>query len=385
MSSENADDSVENPAPPPPPPRRKPAPEPAAADDEDPPKSAGWRRFLNLQSLSLLVIAAWIAPSTCSTYIEPDEIGVRRSLSSGIEDEDFEQGHHFGLPLMHSWYRLKRSLHYVEFTGTNTLDLRTRENNVVHVDIAVIYQIIPGEAHLMVRAGFADSYHSKVQAVSEGFLREHLAQLSNETVQIPAEREKVAKSAILPLNKQLRQYHIRVVESGVVIRAIQFDPPYEAQLQAKQLFAVQAELDTAKQQESKAKQETDTVQKGIDKDVALERETWNKQIEEKRKEIEITIAEVKAKAVEFDKTRRSEADAEYEKLLAQGERAEAEAEALGKKLEADALASRAGKTFSAIEATRNFKLGAIELNSSDPRFLHEFGSMSAWRRFFLGE
>jgi regulator of protease activity HflC (stomatin/prohibitin superfamily) len=390
LPSDEAAPQAASPPPPPPPKPRKVAPvvDPQADRKRDaaPDEPAqGWRRWVNLQWISALIIGSWLLPSMCTTYVQPDEIGVRRSLNSGVEDDDFEQGHHLGLPLLHSWYRLRRTVHYVEFTGTNTLDLRTRENNVVHVDIAVIYRILPGEAHLIVREGFADSYHAKVQAVSEGFLREHLAQLSNETVQIPSEREKVAKSAIVPLNKQLRQYHVNVVTSGVVIRAIQFDPPYEAQLQAKQLFAVQAELDTAKQQESKAKQETDTVQKGIDKDVALERETWNKQIEEKRKEIEITIAEVKAKAVEFDKTRRSEADAEYEKLLAQGERAEAEAEALGKKLEAEALASRAGRTFSAIEATRNFKLGAIELNSSDPRFLHEFGSMAAWRRFFLGE
>ena len=161
-----------------------------------------------------------------------------------------------------------RALQYLEFTGTNSLDLRTRENNVVHVDVCLAYRLIPGEAHLVVREGFADSYEVKVRSVTEGFLREHLAQLSNQTVQIPEEREKVAKSAIALLSKMLRQYHVAVAPSGVVIRAISFDPPYEAQLQAKQLYAVQAELDTAKQNESKAKQETDTVEKGIDKDVA---------------------------------------------------------------------------------------------------------------------
>lgn len=342
-------------------------------------------RILNLQTISLAIIAAWLVPALLTTYIHPDEIGVRRSLTSGIDSEDFGQGRHFDLALVHSWYRLPRTLQYVEFSGTQTLDLRTRENNVVHVDVAVIYRIVPGEAHKVVREGFADSYHAKVQSVCEGFLREHLAQLSNQTVQVSEEREKVAKSAIKPLNQQLRQYHMQVVDSGVVIRAIQFDPPYEAQLQAKQQFAVQAELDMAVQNESKAKQETDTVQKGIDKDVAIEREQWNNKIEEKRKEIEVAIATIKAQALEYDKKVRSEADAEYEKLVAQGERAEAEAEALGKKLEADALASKAGKTFSAIEAVRAFKLGAIELNSSDPHFLNAFGSMSAWRRFFLAD
>jgi len=340
-------------------------------------------RVLNIAAV--VAILAWLAPALLTTYIQPDEIGVRRSLTSGIDDEDFGQGRHFDLAFLHSWYRLPRTLQYVEFSGTNTLDLRTRENNVVHVDLAVVYRIVPGEGYKVVREGFADSYHAKVQSVTEGFLREHLAQLSNQTVQVSEEREKVAKSAILPLNAQLRQYHMQVVDSGVVIRAIYFDPPYEAQLQAKQQYAVQAELDIAKQNESKAKQETDTAQKGIDKDVAIERESWNNKIEEKRKEIEVSIAAVRAQALEYDKKKRSEADAEYEKLVAQGERAEAEAEALGKKLEADALASKAGKTFSAIEAVRAFRLGDFQLNSSDPRFLHTFGSMSAWRQFFLAD
>ena len=137
MSSEPIDGQVDDAPQPQPPPRRKPAPE-ATPDEDDQPARPMWRKWLNLQTLSLLVIGAWIAPSMCTTYIEPDQIGVRRSLNSGIEDEDFEQGHHIGLPLLHSWYRLKRSLHYVEFSGTNTLDLRTRENNVVHVDMAIV-------------------------------------------------------------------------------------------------------------------------------------------------------------------------------------------------------------------------------------------------------
>ncbi len=343
-----------------------------------------WSKLLSIQFLSILILAVWAVPAVSTVYIAPDEIGVRRSMFSGIEDEDFPQGRHVDLGFLHSWYRMPRTLQYVEFAGNNTLDLRTRENNVVHVDVVIAYHIINGEAHKVVREGFADSYEAKVRSVTEGFLREHLAQLSSQMVQIPSEREKVAKSAIDPLNKMLRQYHVKVAPSGVVLRAIYFDPPYEAQLQAKQLFAVQAELDTAKQNESKAKQETDTVQKGIERDVAVERETWNQKIEEKRKEIETKIAEIKGQATEYDKKRRSEADAEYEKLIAQGDRAEAEAEALGKKLEADALASRAGQTYSAIEAARAFKLGDITLSSQDPRFLYEFGSMAAWRRFFMG-
>ena len=58
---------------------------------------------------------------------------------------------------------------------------------------------------------------------------------------------------------------------------------------------------------------------------------------------------------------------------------------LGEKLKASALASRAGQTFSAITAAENFQLGDVQLNSNDPTFLQRFGSMEAWRKFFMGK
>ena len=70
---------------------------------------------------------------------------------------------------------------------------------------------------------------------------------------------------------------------------------------------------------------------------------------------------------------------------ATGDLAEAKAEALGQRLKAKALATKAGRTYSAITAAENFQLGEILLNSNDPTFLVRFGGMKAWRRFFLGD
>ena len=93
-------------------------------------------RIINV--ISIVVLIGFLVPAFMTTYIRPDQIGVRRSLSSGIENEDFGQGRHFDVPLVHSWYHLPHTLQYVEFNGNNTLDLRTRENNVVHVDMAIV-------------------------------------------------------------------------------------------------------------------------------------------------------------------------------------------------------------------------------------------------------
>lgn len=341
--------------------------------------------LFGVQGISLLVIAMWALPNMCTTYIYPDEIGVRRSLTAGIESQDFHQGRHLDLPLVHRWYRLPRSLQYLGFTDQNDLDLRTREGNLIHVSLTIVYRIVPDEAHLLAREGLADNYPDRVRSAAEGFLLEHLAQMSNADIQNPQQRQQIALSAIPELNHRLDQYHVELDADGVVIRSISFDGPYEARLQAKQLFAVQAELDTAMENESKAKQKTDTVQKGIDKDVAVEREDWNQRIELARKATETEIAHIQAEAVEYDMRVRAEADAYFEKLGAKGDRQIAEAEALGERLRSEALSSRAGRTYSAIQAVKKFELGDIQLNSYEPEFLLRFGSMAAWRRFFGGE
>lgn len=343
------------------------------------------KKVFNLQFLALLVILAWFLPNVASTYIEPDEIGVRRSLFSGVEAGDLGQGRAVAIPMIHTIYRLPSTLHYQQYLAESALNLRTRENNVIDVDVTIIYEIIPGEAHGIVEEGFLDNYDDKAASVTQGFLREHLARMSNADVQVPDKRIEFASTAVEPLNKLLSQYHLRVVSDGVAIRAIRFRAEYEKKLQDKQLYQVQARLDEAKGGESEARTLTDTDEKAIDRDVKVEVETWNAKIEEAKSEFEIAIADINAAALRYDREKRSEADALCSEALAEGKLAEALAEALGKKLEAQALSSPAGRTYSAIEAARNFQLGDIQLNSTDPEFLQNFGSMEAWRQFFLGK
>ena len=337
-----------------------------------------------IQYISGAFIGFVILLGLTTTNIAPDEIGVRRSVTSGVEAEDLLQGRHLDLPFFHTMYRQPSTIQYLEFAGPRVLDLRTKENNVIHLDVLIPYQIIPGHAHSIVSEGYATAYHTKVTSVSEGFLREYLAQFTNMAVQLPSERERVARGATKELDKRLRQYHVRL-HGNIVLRAIYFDDPYEQQLQAKQLYAVQAMLDAAIQDSSKAKQETDTVEKGIDKDVAVENENWNNKIALANKQFVEDITKVQAEAIIYDRTERSKADGSREMDLASGDKALDFASATGKRLESEALASKAGRTYSAIEAAKVFKLGKFTLNSSDPHFLTEFASMGSWRKFFGAE
>lgn len=345
------------------------------------------KRWINI--LCLLFLVSWSVPKVFLTRIEPWEIGIRRSLTGGITEQDFGFGYHFSMPLMHSFYRMPKTVQYLNYNDDDDdadagpLEVRTSGNNVIYVDVTIPWRIKDGEAWHIVREGFVGTYPAKVASTVTGILRETLAEMSNMDIYHTDRRQKTAASILPKLNAALEQYH--VVADGLVIRAIRFRDEYEQKLQDKQYFIVQGKLDEALKKESVAIQATETFEKAIDKDIALKREEWNQRIEELKTKYELEIAAIEAEAVTYDRRRRSEADAFYGSAKADGDLAESKAEALGEKLAAQALSSQAGKTFSAITAAENFRLGPVELNSNDPAFLRNFGSMKAWRQFFLGE
>jgi regulator of protease activity HflC (stomatin/prohibitin superfamily) len=289
------------------------------------------------------------------------------------------------VPFWHSWYQLDGTIHYLEYSDNDNtaLDVRTKENNIIFIDVTIPYRILNGAAWQIVREGYGDNYEDKVKSMATGLLREILAEMSSLDVQQPDRRRAAALKALPALNKSLSQYHIEATH--VVIRSIRFRAQYETKLQNKQLYVVQGRLDGARQRELAAKQTTETAEKTIVKDIAVKREEWNTKIENVKSKFELEIATIEGSAVQYDRARRAEADATYSEMKAEGDLAEAKAEALGQRLEAQALATKAGRTFSAIEAVRRFKIGDIRLNSNDPHFLYQFGSMAAWRRFFQGD
>jgi len=341
-------------------------------------------RTLNLIALGFL--ALWMLPKFLVTKIEPWEIGVRVSVFGGVAEEDFGLGYHWSVIGLHHFRRLQSTLHFLDFNedpGAErpTLEVRTKENNVIFVDVSVPWRIKRGEAWRIVRTDL--DYESKIISTAMGILREGLATMSNADVQQPEKRQQTADAILPKLNEALAQYYVHA--DKVLIRAIRFRDAYEEKLQNKQYYVVQGRLDEAKRQESVAVQETDTTEQTIQKDINLKREEWNAKIEALKTKWEIEVAMLEAEAVQYDRRRRSEGDALHATAKAEGDLAEAKAEALGEKLKAQALASQAGKTYSAITAAEKFELGEVELNSLDPSFLLKFGGMDAWRKFFMGQ
>lgn len=344
------------------------------------------RRLVEI--VCILFLIAWSIPKFFLVRIEPWEIGVRKSLTGGIAEQDFNVGYQPRVPFFHAFYRLPRTLQYLDYSKeggaeAEPLEIRTAANNVIFVDVTIPWRIKENEAWMIIREGFGDSYPEKVRSTVTGMLRETLADLNNLDIQDTDKRQATSQSILPKLNEQLARYHIEA--DHIVIRAIRFREEYERKLQDKQYYSVQGRLDEAKRKQSVAIQETETLEKTIDKEIALKREEWNRKVEELKTKFEIEIAKIDAEAVKYAQKQRAEGDAIYTKLEAEGKLAEAQARARGEKLKARALASRAGRTFSAITAAENFELGEVTLNSNDPNFMQKFASMKAWREFFLGE
>ncbi len=110
---------------------------------------------LLIKTVCVSFLVLWLLPKFAVVHIEPWEIGVRRSLTGGIDEEDFGLGYHLSIPLQHSYYRLPKTVQYLDYTadsaGRGALELRTKENNVIFVDVTLPWRIIDGEGLRIVR------------------------------------------------------------------------------------------------------------------------------------------------------------------------------------------------------------------------------------------
>lgn len=261
------------------------------------------RRIVQVVCIAFLVV--WGLPKCVMTRIEPYQIGVKRSLTSGVVEKDYAFGYHLAVPGLHTFHRLPATVSYLQFnedSDIGALEVRTRENNIIFVDVSVVWRIKRGEAWKIVQEGLQDSYPSKVHSTATGVLREGLAALTNTDITMPDKRKEQAEKMLGELNQALQQYHVEALH--VVIRGIRFRPEYEQKLQDKQYYIVQGKLDEELKNRSIAVQETETEEKTIEKEIRLKTEEWNAKIEELKTEFEVAIAGIEAEALRYDKKRR---------------------------------------------------------------------------------
>lgn len=197
--------------------------------------------------------------------VELGQVGVRRSNVGGVVEKDLDPGWRLEVVGLHKVIELPSTYQFLAFLKQNALEIRTKDNNIVTLDISVPYRIRPGEAWQIVSAGnhVADGqngfrYQRLTRETTVGVLRQHLAALQSSDFYDTDRRNVVASTALERLNEELAPLHVEA--NSILIRAVYFRPEYEQQLLQIQLNAQNKLLDGARKEVADKQQTLDNFQ-----------------------------------------------------------------------------------------------------------------------------
>lgn len=341
------------------------------------------------RGLAIIILIVVVLPVVSMVLFErvpPMDIGVRQAMwgGSGLSQEDFTTGTYLGVSGVHKWHFLSRRTHFLHFTqggssqssvrterGVETtmfyppMELRTKDNNQISIDVTVPYHILPGEGWMIVKESRKDQYRGLVKRTVENVLRSELPELSSEDLQSTDKRLAQAEAVLPSLNEQLKEFHVEA--DSILIRRVQFESEYEAKLQEKQYFTQKALLDSAFALQADEERVTNSIEKQIGAVIKAKTADWDKRLQEQSSDYEVKIAVIDAGARVYESRVRAEGDAEQVRLAAEGQLAVDKAEALRNELRNAILNSKGGRIFLALQAADNLRIPKIVLNSNDPR------------------
>lgn len=334
-----------------------------------------------LRLLGLAIAALFLGLLALQVLFErvaPYEIGVRVDRwGEGVEKRDYEAGFHLGISGVHEWHRLDRRTHFITFSpdpgqglsrGENSMDrppleIRTQDNPA-SVDVTVTYRIKQGEGHKIVAKGLKSNYRDRVVSTVIRVLREELAQLTPHQFVTTELRSQRTAEALGELRVALGEYHVE--PESLLIRAVRFPETFEAKLQETQLRPQLAQLENAKRAVEDALGSTGRIEKETERMEKEKSGDWDKKLQEHRSRNQVAIAEILGEAKKYDLRLRAEADAAYRSMVAEGDLAIAEAEALRDELRNAALDTAGGRILQARTAAQNLHIESVTLNSNDP-------------------
>jgi regulator of protease activity HflC (stomatin/prohibitin superfamily) len=230
----------------------------------------------------IVVGVIFIARALLLTRVPPGSVGVRYSNAGGLSETDLGPGWHWELPGLQRISLLPSKYLFLNYTGTDALSIRTKDNNTVTVDVSVPYRIISSKAwrvmddgnHLEDSSGFRFERFANDTAIS--VLRENLAQLQSADFYKTDRRLEVSANTLEVLNEALKPLHLQA--SAVLIRASYFRQEYEQQLARIQLNEQQKLLDGAKQVVADEQQKLDNYSQQTSAMVSAKTQDWNRRI-----------------------------------------------------------------------------------------------------------
>lgn len=305
--------------------------------------------------------------------VEPGTIGVEQVNfgGGGIVAQDFGTGLHFGIRGYHSWHTIDGRTQVVSFgwsaepQDADHMKVRTADGNYVRIGLAVPFNVIPGQAHLLVEEGMKGTYRQRVQATIEKVLATEFGRLRTEEFWNLDLRSACVAAALPRLNRELSVLHVEAQD--VLIENFRFNPEYEDRLQQVQLDSLRTIVDATRNAVESEQNKIDKTQREIEhaaSDLTLE---LKRQIDAEndagRRRIEAKLADARY----YDQTVRARGETEFQRLVSEGERLVAQAEEARIADENRGYSSRGGRLLLAREAAENLRISHVTLNSNDPR------------------
>lgn len=232
------------------------------------------------------MVLLWIVPALFIESVEPGDVGVRSSSLSGVYKTDLGAGWNWRIPGVHKIIMLPERYFFLDYTedsseGHEPLQIRTKDNNIVHIDVTVPVRIKPGHANELVQAGNhavdSDGRYRFIRLAQEttvSVLREQLAELDSVGFYSTARRIEVGERTLVLLNEALAELFVEA--EGVLIRAVRFREEYENQLMQIQLNEQNKLLDHAREKVAEAQQGLDNFHQGTKAQASAREQDWVK-------------------------------------------------------------------------------------------------------------
>ncbi|MCY2961706.1 MAG: SPFH domain-containing protein [Planctomycetota bacterium] len=299
-------------------------------------------------------------------------VGVRQdNFGAGIRPVDYAAGIYFAPRGLVTWHDVEKKTHVLDFAWESEggdwppIEVRTKDGNICHLGVSLLYRVKPGEAHALVKDGLRTAYHQRVKGTTEKIVLEEFGKLTSTEYADTDVRLARCAATLARLKEPLAEYHVEA--ESLLVTQFLFAMQYEQKLQEKQLLA-QQELMTAAQRELETNREVIAVEEAridaAEKAIRAERDSViQTRFAAGRKQ----IVALEQEAKEYDRRRKVEGQAEYDRLVAEGDRALLQAQGLQEILANELYDSDGGRILLARKAAENLNLKVVTLNANDPR------------------
>lgn len=309
------------------------------------------------------------------TKVPPGSIGVRQdNWGGGIVAKDYDVGIYLGPRGLVSWHLLDGRVQVQHFTDKSQtgpslgpLEIRTKDNNSIQIDLTVSYRIRRGEAYRLVERGWEFSYGQHVTNIVKNELRKELATLSSEDWFDP--EIKIAKiESIRPrLRAAFEEFHLECL--NVQIHGVSYPGNYQKKLQETQiqhqranLFRVSKIVEDEEARVETYREETNTL-------VSIRRGELENGLQAEKMSSLMEVQEIESRAKIYKGELTANADNAYALALSEGNLEIKQAEADGEEARLAALSGLGGRLLLARDAADKLKLKSISLDTNHPKVL----------------